>query len=143
MSLDRSINQRSYLYFILFFLLMVVAFWKTYFIRVFNQENYRMHLHGIALVLWCAMLIVQPFLIRARKKGWHRLVGKFSYVLVPLLVFTTYDLLRYRIHTMPSMDYAFVALVINSLIAYLIFYGLAIYHRRNSALHSRFMVCTV
>jgi len=143
MSLDRSINNRSYLYFLLFFFLMVIAFWKTYFTKIFDQENYRMHLHGAALVLWCTMLIVQPYLIRTRKTAWHRLVGKFSYLLVPVLVLTTYDLLRYRMHTLPSIEYASVALVINALIAYLIFYGLAINYRKNSALHSRFMVCTV
>ena len=143
MSLQKSINQRSYIYFVLFFLLMVWAFWKTYFTRIVDQENYRMHLHGIALVLWCTMLVVQPYLIKAKKNTLHKAIGKASYVLVPILIFTTFDLLRYRIHTMPSIDYTAVALVVNALIAFLIFYGLAIYYRHDSARHSRFMVATV
>jgi hypothetical protein len=143
MSVDRSINQRSYLYFILFFLLMVIAFWKTYFTRISDQENYRMHLHGAALILWCSMLIAQPYLIRKRKHDWHRLVGKFSYVLVPILLFTTYDLLKYRMSTQPQVDPISVALVLNALIAFVVFYGLAIVNRKNAALHSRWMVCTI
>jgi uncharacterized membrane protein YozB (DUF420 family) len=73
----------------------------------------------------------------------HRRIGKFSYVLVPALVFTTLDLFRYRIKSQPAIDYASVALVLNALIAFIILYGLAIYYRKKSALHARFMLCTV
>jgi len=41
------------------------------------------------------------------------------------------------------MDYFFVALVINALIAFIIFYGLAIYHRKKSGLPARYMICTI
>jgi hypothetical protein len=143
MNLDKSINLRSYLYFGLFFLCMLAAFWTTYFTKLFTQENYRMHLHGIALILWCSMLVVQPYLIKTGKRKLHRLIGKFSYALVPVLLFTTYDLLRYRMNTLETVEYASVALVINALVAFIILYGLAIYFRKNPALHARYMICTV
>jgi hypothetical protein len=41
------------------------------------------------------------------------------------------------------MDYFFVALVFNSLITYIIFYSLAIYHREKPRLHARYMICTI
>ena len=73
----------------------------------------------------------------------HRWIGKFSFVLVPLLVLTTFDLLRYRIQSQPAIDYAFMALVINALIAFIIFYSLAIYHHKKQALHARYILCTI
>lgn len=143
MSLQKSINQKSYLYFILFFILIIIAFWKTYLTRITDQENFRMHVHGIVLILWCIMLAIQPYLIKTKRNSAHKAVGKASYLLVPVLLFTTFDLLRYRINTMPAVDYAAVALVLNALLAFTIFYGLAIYYRHDSARHSRFMIATV
>ena len=92
------------------------------------------------------MLIVQPYLIRTRRNKLHKAAGTVSYLLVPLMVFTTIDLLKYRLSELPSlstMDFFFVALVLNALIAFVIFYGLAIYHRKNSGLHARYMLCTL
>lgn len=146
MKLERTLFQKSYLYFAIFFIFVLIAFWLTYFTKLFNQENYRLHTHGITLILWCVMLIVQPYLIRTKKNALHRLLGKFSYLLVPLLIYTTIDLLHYRLSELPAlntMDYFFVALVLNALIAFLVLYGLAIFHRKNSGIHARYMVCTI
>lgn len=145
MKLERTLLQKSHLYFIGFFLLVIAGFWLTYFTRIFDQENYRMHTHGITLILWCMMLIAQPFLIAIKRNEWHKLIGKFSYALVPLLILTTLDLLKFRLQPIPqlhTMDYFFVALVVNALIAFLILYGLAIYNRKSPGIHARFMVCT-
>jgi hypothetical protein len=110
-----------------------------------DQENYRMHLHGAALILWCIMLIFQPYLIRAKKTKVHKVTGKFSYILVPMLLFTTIDLLKYKLHGRESLsnaDNLFVALVLNALVAFVILYGLAIYHRRKGTIHARYMLST-
>ena len=143
MKLERTIFEKSHVYFLVFFLIVLAAFWFTYITRIFEQENYRMHLHGSILFLWCLMLIIQPLLIRNKMNAVHRWIGKFSFVLVPLLVLTTFDLLRYRIKSQPAIDYAFMALVINALIAFIILYSLAIYHRKKQTLHARYMVCTI
>lgn len=143
MKLERAIFERSYIYFFGFFLLVLSAFWVTYITRIFDQENYRMHLHGATLFLWCLMLIIQPLLIRKKMYLVHRRIGKFSFVLVPAMVFTTFDLLRYRIKSQPTIDYTFIALVLNALLVFIILYGLAIYYRKKSALHARYMLCTI
>ena len=143
MKLERTIYEKSHVYFLVFFFIVLAAFWFTYITRIFEQENYRMHLHGGILFLWCLTLIVQPFLIRKKMNLAHRWIGKFSFLLVPLLVLTTFDLLRYRIQRQPTIDYAFMALVINALIVFIILYSLAIYHRKKQALHARYMLCTI
>lgn len=145
MKLERTIFRHSYIYFIIFFLLMVWGFWYTYFTRIREQENFRMHAHGAALITWCLMLIIQPYLIRLKNTKLHRAIGKFSYVLVPVLIFTTIDLLRFKLQNVPkpgNLDYFFIALVINALFVFLVIYALAIYHRRNSTIHARYMICT-
>ena len=145
MKLEKSLVQRSHLYFLVFFLFMLWGFWLTYFVKIFEQENYRMHAHGITLILWCLMLIVQPYLIRTKKRPLHRAVGKFSYLLVPLLVITTLDLLHFRMTGnagLKTLDYVFVALVVNALVVFLIMYGLAIVNKSKPTVHARYMLCT-
>ncbi len=143
MKLERTIYQNSPFYFIVFFLFMLTGFWFTYFTKLLDQENYRMHMHGVTLILWCLMLISQAYLIRTKRYSLHKTIGKFSYVLVPFLVFTTLDLLKYRLpEKLGTMDFFSVALVVNALIAFVIFYVLAIFYRKKSAIHARYMICT-
>jgi hypothetical protein len=145
MKLEKSLYQKSYLYFIVFFLFMLWGFWFTYFTNILQQENYRLHLHGAALILWCLMLIMQPYLVRAKKVAIHKKTGKLSYLLVPLLLFSTIDLLRYRLPgkaALTNSDNFFIALVLNALLAFLILYGLAIYHKGKGTVHARYMLCT-
>jgi hypothetical protein len=85
MKLENAINQRSHLFFAGSFVLMLIGFWFTYFTKILDHENYHMHSHGIMLILCCLMLLIQPFLIRARMNSLHKSIGKFSDVLVPLM----------------------------------------------------------
>jgi hypothetical protein len=145
LTLDRALYQKSHLYFLAFFACMVAAFWFTYFTRFLHLDTWRQHAHGIALILWCLMLVGQPLLIRAKQFAWHRRVGRGSYVLVPILFITTLDLLKYRLSAAPRLEtghFAFAALVINSLVAFGILYGLAIWFRKRPVIHARFMVAT-
>lgn len=50
MTLDKTLYQKSYIYFIIFFLFTILAFWVTYFTNMAGQENYRLHVHGVALL---------------------------------------------------------------------------------------------
>lgn len=145
LKLEKSLYQRSYLYFIIFFLFMFWGFWVTFFSKLREQENYRMYLHGITLVAWCLMLIVQPYLIRSKKVTLHKKIGKLSYFLVPLLLFSTIDLFKFRLQgivTLRSVDHFGIALVLNALVVFVILYGLAIYHKRKGTIHARYMLCT-
>lgn len=145
MKLEGALRQKSHLYFIVFFLFVLIAFWLTYFVNILGQESYRMHTHGITLILWCLMLIIQPYLIRTKRYDLHRRIGKVSYFVVPLIIITTIDLLKFtmkKLQQLGPMDYFFVALVVNALVAFLILYGLAIFNKDNANIHARLMVCT-
>lgn len=102
-----------------------------------------MHAHGITLILWCLMLIVQPWLIRTKRRPLHRTVGKISYLLLPLMIFTTLSLLHYRMPVsagLKTMDYLFVALVVNGLIVFLVLYSLAMCIKAKPTGHARYML---
>lgn len=145
MKLEKSLYLKSWIYFIVFFLFVLWGFWNTYFTRLTVQPNYRMHLHGLALIAWCLLLILQPYLVRSRKLSLHKKIGRFSYVLVPILVITTVDLLKYKLAgkaQLGSPDYFFIALVLLALLSFLIVYGLAIYNKRKGPVHARYMLST-
>lgn len=146
MKLERVVYQKSYVYFLTFFLLMLAGFWLTYFTKILDQENYRMHLHGITLIFWCTLLVSQGYLIRIKNYSIHKRVGKLSYVIVPLIAFTTVDLYKYRLNELTSLstrDYLFTASVLIALLTFLIFYGLAIFYKSKPTIHARYMVCTI
>ena len=98
------------------------------------------------MTLWCLLLILQPILIRYNYRKLHRVLGYFSYLLVPLIFYSIIDLLLFRFNGIPALGnfhLFFVALVVNSAVAFLLVYGLAIYFRKKVHLHARFMVVTV
>lgn len=146
MKLEKALYQKSHIYFIAFFLFMLAGFWLTYFMKISDQENYRMHLHGVVLISWCILLISQAFLIHRKSYTLHKQIGKSSYVIVPLIALTTIDLFKYRLNeltTLSNRDYLFTASVLMALLTFLIFYGLAMYYKRKPILHARYMVCTI
>lgn len=146
MSLEKTLYQRSHIYFFVFSFFVLAGFWLTYFTKIFDQENYRMHVHGIVLILWVLMLITQPYFIRTKRFHLHKRMGKLSYVLVPLIAFTTVDLFKFRLSELTVLErrhYLSVASVLIALLVFLVYYGLAIYYRKKPTIHARYMVCTV
>ena len=147
------------------FLLLVVfafaGFYTTYFSKLFAPTTTIIHVHFVFLALWIFMLIAQPFLIKYKKLSLHRLLGKFSYILVPLVLITSWLLTRneyYRkIDTLQvevanglqqynQFDIlkkasvnpaAFIAII-----WFITFYALAIKYRKKATKHARYMLAT-
>jgi hypothetical protein len=137
-------------FFVVFLALLVWAFWPSYFTRLFEQPSFWFHAHGISLTLWCVLLVVQAQLIRTGRRGWHRLLGQSSYVLAPAVVIITTLFVHYRVvpalrgaAALPPFALHFLALTLISIIAFALFYALAIWFRRDAQVHGRWMVCTV
>lgn len=146
MKLEKALFQKSDSFFALFFLFMLAGFWLTYFTTLSEQENYRMHLHGITLIAWCILLVLQPYLIRTKNYQLHRQVGKLSYVVVGLITLTTLDIYMYRLRGLDALstqDYLSASSVLIALLTFLVFYGLAIFYKSKPGIHARYMVCTV
>ncbi len=146
MKLERFLFRNIAFYFAGFLLLAVLAFWPNYFGRLFSRMEIHFHAHGISMTLWCVMLIAQATLIRYGKNKFHRAIGKVSYVLVPVIIISTLSLLHHQLKDAPifgARQYYFMALVLNALLVFGVFYGLAIGYKHKPAVHARFMLCTI
>lgn len=146
---EAVLYRTSARFFALFLACLLLAFWPSYFARLFEQPSWRFHLHGVALTLWAVMLVTQAQLIRTGRRGLHRRIGKASYVVAPAVVVITTSFVHYRVagavpslEPLPNVVAYFLALTLNSLVVFAVFYALAIYHRRDAGRHGRWMIST-
>jgi hypothetical protein len=143
---ESSVIRNSVYFFAALGLFAVAGFWPSYVSRVHQETNLHVHLHGVAMALWCLMLITQGYLIRSDYRPAHRLVGIFSLILVPLIVFSTLSLAHFRVQAAgkePSTELLYFLYVQLSLLAvFVLAYVLAIANRRTPSIHSGYMVCT-
>lgn len=138
--------RNSVFFFIIFFALVLWAFWINYYGRLTESMPFHTHFHGIVMTLWCIMLISQATLIRFKQYKWHKISGKFSFILVPLIIISGFHIAHVSIGEQPSgtdIFYYRIALMFNSIVAFTILYGLAIYFRSIPQVHARFMIGTV
>ncbi|MGZ8551600.1 MAG: hypothetical protein ACXWV2_13100 [Chitinophagaceae bacterium] len=148
-------------WFLSLIVLVFAGFYTTYFSVFFQPRPAVIHIHFTLMALWIAMLITQPFLIKYKKRSLHRLVGKISYVLVPLVLLFSFLMIRvgyYRyVNELQEQvakglnhftDAEILKLAADGPIAifyfswFALFYILAIINRRKSSVHARYMVAT-
>ena len=124
--------------------LAFAGFWPSYFSKLFNGTlDYAgyFHLHAITALLWIAMLIAQPILIRNKKFALHRQIGKLSYVAFPLLLISVLLLAHSQAHGRDNMAIE-LFFPFKDLIVLCVAYPIAIYYRRQVEIHARAMIAT-
>jgi hypothetical protein len=121
----------------------VLAFWPRYLAQPFGK-NIRFHIHAAAMGGWCALLIVQGFLIRAGERSWHRRLGKWAYVAGPAVSISILVLNHYRSQTREIGDFRLWLFTSNIGDAALFFvcWALAMAKRKTPTVHAQYMVCT-
>ncbi len=149
-------------WFLLIIPLLVGGFYNSYFSILFQPKPTIIHIHFTLMALWIMMVITQPFFIKFKKLHLHRLVGKCSYVLVPLLLLSTIFIIRYSfyagidrlmsgsIHAATPVSYEEAAKISATegaigtvyFLWLTTFYILAIINRRPSPVHARYMLAT-
>ena len=145
-NLDGFLYNQSVFAFIVFFGLAIWAFWTSYYGKLHEDMAWSMRMHGMAMTAWCLLLIIQSLLIRLKKNKVHRLTGKLSYLIVPMMLFPGAHLPHITVNGMEAGTYLYyywIAMMFNSLIAFVALYGLAMWHRKNPLTHARYMVCTI
>jgi uncharacterized membrane protein YozB (DUF420 family) len=111
------------------------------------EFNWIMHLHGMVMMGWVLMLLVQPILIRTGRRELHRKVGRLSYVLAPLVVLFLYFANKDAYQKAfaaegEAIAVGIISLTFPALLFFSILYGLAMYYRKEPRLHMRFMIST-
>ena len=142
--------------------LAFVGFYTSYLLVIFQPKAAIIHIHFTLLTLWMLMLIAQPLLIKYKKLSIHRLLGRISYVLVPLVLISSFLMIRNSYYRDMNALRQEAVLGLNHLndnqilqqIAkdtalpfiwfswFFLFYSLAIINRRKSNIHARYMVAT-
>lgn len=130
-------------YFIGFIALVIIGFWPTYFSKFFDGTadfNHYFHFHAITALLWVLFLIVQPMLIRLKRFRIHRIIGKLSYILVPLLIISVLLLAHSRIDPNTENLPWRLWIPFKDLIIFSFGFGVAIRFRKKVPIHARGMI---
>lgn len=136
----------AWLYFLLAMAVIIAGFFPSFFNNL-RQTDLLHHVHGMSATAWLLLLVVQPLLYSRGYISLHRKLGKLSFVLVPLLLFGGVKMVQLMISrpadypTLEPFRLSFIDAV--SMIAFLGFYGMAIYYRFTRGLHARCMAATV
>jgi hypothetical protein len=125
--------------------LIAWGFYQSYFTTLFTPRPSIIHLHFAFMMIWAAMLITQPLLIRYKKMAIHRTIGKVSYVVMPLLLITGFLMIRFVYYRdLKGLGLQGTADSVRIIILYLFwlgfFYSRAILNRRTTSIHARYMV---
>lgn len=139
--------RNAFYWFIALAGILVLGFWNSYFAKLGTGEvHWTHHFHAIAMLGWVGLLITQSWLIRNRHNARHRAIGKWSFVIAPIVVVSAVAVNNYfPTHASDPMNpdnlgIFFLGYFTAALFALL--YVQAIRHRRNMQLHARYMVVT-
>jgi len=134
---------------ILVFIIVHIGFHATYIRQfpVFKKYNWLHHIHGALMGAWVLLLLVQPILIHYKKFAAHRFLGKLSYAVAPCVIVSMVFIARNNYQTGIINKSAADVMAIQSItwmqiVMFVLFYSLAIYFRKNSYNHMRFMIAT-
>ena len=143
-NLKGNILKKTYKYlgYILVILIPIafLAFYKTYFVQFPNfKENITTytHLHAFISTMWILILILQPILIEKGKWKIHKVIGKITYGLFPILILSFIPLIISMYHSDHPKK---IFLPLSDSIMLTLFYLLAIYNKKNVSMHMRFMI---
>ncbi|GAB3994238.1 hypothetical protein GCM10028807_31530 [Spirosoma daeguense] len=140
--MEKAYRNISY-FFGAILLLVFVAFFKTYF-RLFPQFfgiSGLIHMHALTILIWFALLILQPILIVKKQVEWHRLLGKFTYGFVPVMLLLL--IMVSRTGQLKQKDLGIFLVNILDVSLFVALYVLAILYRNKPTYHARFMIMTV
>jgi hypothetical protein len=142
--------------------LIFAGFYTSYFSTFLLPQASIIHVHFTLMAMWIAMLIAQPFLIKYKKLAIHRFLGKISYVLVPLVLLSAFLMIRYSYYKfiaelsskveqgiaqfskslILNQAAAYEAIAFYYLFLFMLFYILAVFNRRRTPKHARYMLAT-
>jgi len=136
-------------FFFLILLVLTWGFYRTYLVFFPSFEGFTpvQHFHGAMMITWMAVLIVQPLLIRTGKLSIHRLVGRLTFIIAPLVVVSMFLITKFSYYKpVPPLSHqerlGGLSLQAFDIVQFVVFYCLAIVNRRNTYNHMRYMIGT-
>lgn len=137
--MEKSYRYLGY-YLLLFIPLIFAAFYRSY-IQKFPHFDVTfdkaIHLHAFIASVWVLMLITQPFLILNKKMALHRALGKFSYIVFPLLILS---FIPGIVKMVKSGNVIYTFFPIADCLTLIMLYSLSVFYKRKAPKHMRFMI---
>lgn len=125
-------------------IIAIFGFWPSYFSKFIdgtaNFTQY-IHAHATVMMLWVFTLIAQPLLIRKGQLDLHQTIGKISYILFPAVIIAGALLAHHRAEFETNLARG-LFIPFKDIVVLLVAYGIAIYHRKDVAIHARAMIAT-
>lgn len=146
---ENEIENRLIYFFTFLLLISIAGFFKTYLVKFpdFDGFTWAHHFHGAVMLTWILMLIVQPIFIRKKRFDLHRIVGKSSYFVFPLLLLSFFLVARAaylkniiligKTEALATMGFSGIP----DMFYISILYGFGIYFKRKTPYHIRFFAC--
>lgn len=136
--------------FVAVFGIVFLGFFKTYFglFPSFNHVTLIQHVHGLLFTTWFVLLFVQPMLIRYGKYRAHRIIGRFTYVLVPCIVISIHFIAREAYLNAVAAKapreniLAGTYFQVYQIFDFAVLYLLAIINKHRTPYHMRYMIAT-
>jgi hypothetical protein len=127
------------------FIVTLAGFGPSYFMRL-AELSFSFHVHGVSATLWMLLLVTQPLLYRLAWMEWHRMVGRSTLLLVPVVVISGLVMVHSMLndprypefisHRLAFLDFAI-------LLQFVAFYILSLRNISRFEIHARWMICTV
>ena len=136
--------------FVAIFGIVFLGFFKTYFglFPSFNNVTAIQHIHGLLFTTWFVLLFVQPLLIRYGKYKAHRIIGKFTYLLVPCIIISIHFIAReaylnaVAAHAPQPDVLAGTYFQTYQIFDFSVLYLLAVINKHRTPYHLRYMIAT-
>jgi hypothetical protein len=137
---------------VLFAGVVVGGFARSYYLRgliAAPLPSWIVHVHGLLMTAWVALFLVQTALISARRVRLHQ---RFGYAAIGLAlamaatgIWTAIRAAKYGSASVPPQfsEPAFSIVPLGDIVLFALFFGGAIYWRKNAATHKRLMLLTV
>lgn len=126
----------------------VFAFWRSYF-GVLSTATAGFHIHGVTATLWMLLLLAQSLTPHRQRMRLHRLMGRATFVAVPLFAAGAMGVVHSMAVGTASGDpfyvlwgarLGFIDLLAFGAVLYAA--GMALRHRRDVRLHAGYMLST-
>ncbi len=134
------------------FVLLVVltGFWASYFAPIASPMPLAFHVHASTATTWLLLLVVQSLVIHRHHRALHKVMGRTSFALFPLLILGFAMIIdvsadRYAVRESDFIAYVGPSFGIGmgvAIAAYLTLFYQALKHRRAVRLHSGYMLAT-
>lgn len=138
---------------VLFVLVVLIGFARTYYLRAAvggpPVPSLLVHLHGVMMTAWVLLFVSQVWLIRAKQARVHMKMGIAAVVLAAAVIvtgfFTGVAAAKFGTASAPPdiPPLVFMVVPLSDLLLFALFFGAALYYRRQPATHKRMMLLTV